>query len=71
MTYEDTPRARLQRALDEVGDRATYVRVEVIDLRAFLSGGFTCQWCPGDGRGDHAVDCAKRETHPLDPRRTP
>jgi hypothetical protein len=37
MTYVDTPEARLQAALDAVGDRATYVKVEVIDLRAALA----------------------------------
>lgn len=30
-----------------------------------------CPWCRGDGQGDHAVDCAKRVTHPLDPRPLP
>jgi hypothetical protein len=29
---------------------------------------FACAWCPGDGEGDHASDCAKRERHPLDVR---
>ena len=36
MTYKDTPHDRLQAALDAAGDRATYVRVEIIDLRALL-----------------------------------
>jgi hypothetical protein len=34
--YRDTPRDRLWAALDSVGERATYIRVEVIDLRALL-----------------------------------
>lgn len=27
----------------------------------------SCPWCLGDGLGDHAADCARREVHPLDP----
>lgn len=34
-------------------------------------GDFYCPWCFGDGRGDHANDCAKRAIHELDPRVTP
>lgn len=26
---------------------------------------FSCPWCLGDGQGDHAADCAKRETQVL------
>lgn len=31
-------------------------------------GAFACEWCPGDGLGDHSLQCAKRVSHPLDPR---
>jgi len=36
MTYEDTPEARLREALKDLHPSTRYVRVEIIDLGAFL-----------------------------------
>ena len=34
--YVDTPEARLRSALEQTSPAATFVRVEVIDLRAYM-----------------------------------
>jgi hypothetical protein len=60
-TYADSPRDRLRAALDAVGDRATYVRVEVIDLRAFMGTsqcGCLCGCHEEEDRSDWPGPCA-------------
>ena len=58
MTYQDTPRDRLRAALDAAGDRATYVRVEVIDLRAYLSEHDRPDWV-GKPDANGEVHCSR------------
>lgn len=38
-----------------------YERVDRFQIPARSAGAFSCLWCRGDGTGDHARDCARRE----------